>query len=223
MAIDTASSLCAASIRVDGRYGAPVRFSERRSIGRGHAEILFDVIHTVFDRAGLTPADVDRIVVNVGPGSFTGLRTGVAAARGLALALACPCTGVTVLEALARTAASERFESAAIVVDAGRGDVVLQIFDVSAGQPGTPPQTLAAADVSAALAGFQGVALGSGLALLPTGERETSGVRFLDLAWPDIEVFADIGAEEEPAAPPRPYYSRAADAKPQRSAKLVTP
>lgn len=223
LAIDTASSLCAASIRIDGRDAALARFSERRTIGRGHAEILFDVIQTALDRAGLTQTDIDRIVVDVGPGSFTGLRTGVAAARGLALALARPCIGVTVLEALARSASGRPGEPIAAIVDAGRGDVVLQIFEGIAEKPQTSPQTLAATDLAAALAGFKGVALGSGIAALPRGDGEPSGLHIVDLAWPDIDVFADIGADQAPGDAPRPFYSRAADAKPQHSANLVIP
>ncbi len=223
LAVDTASSLCAASIRVDRPAGPCARFSERRTIGRGHAEILFDVIHSALEQAALKQSDVDRIAVNVGPGSFTGLRTGVAAARGLALALACPCIGVTVPEALARAVPDRHSGAIAAIVDAGRGDVVLQFFDGMTRQPQSAPRTIAATDITTALAGFQGVAVGSGRTAICFGSGDANDLHLVDMDWPDIDVIADIGAEKEPAAAPRPFYSRAADAKPQQSANLVAP
>ena len=83
----------------------------------------------VMARAGLAFADLDRIAATVGPGSFTGLRVGVAFAKGLALALGKPTVGIGTLEALAAQAPGLVFPA----IDARRGQLYLQAFD---NQPG---------------------------------------------------------------------------------------
>ncbi|MGQ3295635.1 MAG: tRNA (adenosine(37)-N6)-threonylcarbamoyltransferase complex dimerization subunit type 1 TsaB, partial [Shinella sp.] len=99
LAIDTAGTGCYAALydtdqdTILGAAGA--------DIGRGHAERLMDFVDAALDAAGMTLQDIGRIAVTVGPGSFTGIRVGVAAARGLALALGVPAVGVSTLAALA--------------------------------------------------------------------------------------------------------------------------
>src|SRR6185436_6170923 len=99
LAIDTAANLCAACV-FDGDAGRELGRASR-DIGKGHAEVLMDVIGEALAGAGVTYADLGAIAVAVGPGSFTGIRVGVSAARGLALALKIPSVGVNALEALA--------------------------------------------------------------------------------------------------------------------------
>ncbi|MCB1426400.1 MAG: tRNA (adenosine(37)-N6)-threonylcarbamoyltransferase complex dimerization subunit type 1 TsaB, partial [Notoacmeibacter sp.] len=97
LAIDTAANLCAACLS-DAETGA-ILGAEVLDIGKGHAEQLMDVIAQAMAEAGAQWPDLTRLAVTVGPGSFTGIRVGVAAARGLALALDLPLTGITTLEA----------------------------------------------------------------------------------------------------------------------------
>jgi tRNA threonylcarbamoyladenosine biosynthesis protein TsaB len=97
LAIDTALGACAAAITADGSLLA--RRSE--AMTRGHAERLAPLVAELAEEAGVAFKDLDRIVVTTGPGSFTGVRVGLAFARSLALALARPCIGVTTIEALA--------------------------------------------------------------------------------------------------------------------------
>jgi tRNA threonylcarbamoyl adenosine modification protein YeaZ len=93
LAIDTSANLCAACVKDTGELGRAVR-----NLGKGHAEHLMAVIDEALSAAATTYAELELIAVAVGPGSFTGIRVGVAAARGLALALKIPSVAVTTLD-----------------------------------------------------------------------------------------------------------------------------
>ena len=84
LALDTALAACSAAV-LDSRHG--ILASVSLPMRRGHAEALLPTINHVMDDAGVAFSDLDRIAVTVGPGSFTGLRVGVSAARGIALAV----------------------------------------------------------------------------------------------------------------------------------------
>src|SRR5258708_11215382 len=99
LAIETALEACSAAVRdVEREDGVT---SGSLPMVRGHAEALVPLIAAVMSEANVGFAELDRIAVTVGPGSFTGLRVGVAAARGIALATGKPAVGVTTLAALA--------------------------------------------------------------------------------------------------------------------------
>jgi tRNA threonylcarbamoyl adenosine modification protein YeaZ len=153
-------------------------------------------------------------VVTTGPGSFTGIRVGVATARGLALALGVPAVGVTTLEALAAKARETSGAQPVIaVLDARRGEVFAQLFAPD-GDPLSPPASLTP-QAAAQAARLHGAALtGSGAPIL--AEIIGHGVHVLDTgAAVDIGHVARIGAARAPGAPPAPLYLRAPDAKPQ--------
>src|SRR6266567_1894140 len=99
LAIDTALEACAAAVldAASGKFLA----SETLAMSRGHAEALMPLIARVMDAAGLEFAELDRIAVTVGPGSFTGLRVGISAARGIALAAGKPAIGLSTLAGFA--------------------------------------------------------------------------------------------------------------------------
>ena len=99
LAIDTALDACAAAV-LDTET-AELRAQESLPIKRGHAESLMPLIARVMQSANLAFTALDRIAVTVGPGSFTGLRVGISAARGLALAAERPAVGLTTLSAYA--------------------------------------------------------------------------------------------------------------------------
>ena len=99
LAIDTALGACAAAV-LDARLGE-ILASESLPMLRGHAEAIMPLIARVMDAAFVDFALLDRIAVTVGPGSFTGLRVGIAAARGIALAAGKPAIGLSTLSALA--------------------------------------------------------------------------------------------------------------------------
>lgn len=204
LAIDTAGVDCAAAVFESETGKMLGRVSE--TIGRGHAERLMAMIDDALAEAKLTLTDVERIGVTVGPGSFTGIRVGVAAARGLALALGVECVGVSTLEVLARTASgSEKPVLAAI--NAHRDQVYAQGFerDVPQGEP-----LLLELDDYLARATAPGIVLvGSASALVNDREAETAPDHY------PIDLVAGISATAKAQGKPRPLYLRGPDAKPQ--------
>ncbi|MCB2100253.1 MAG: tRNA (adenosine(37)-N6)-threonylcarbamoyltransferase complex dimerization subunit type 1 TsaB, partial [Rhodobacterales bacterium] len=97
LALDSATGACSAAVRAGGALVAH-RF---QAMARGQAEALMPMAAEVLAEAGLTATDLDGVAVTRGPGAFTGLRIGLSAARGLALAAGVPCLGVTTFQALA--------------------------------------------------------------------------------------------------------------------------
>lgn len=208
LAIDTSGSGCSAAIydsgsdAILGRSGA--------DIGRGHAERLMDFVDAALAAADRRIGDIDRIAVTIGPGSFTGIRVGVATARGLALALGKPAVGVSSLHVIAEEARiAARGKAVLVAIDAKRDEVYLQSYD-AAGQAVTEPEALPVKDARERFAGFDGWVAGSGAELLGLGMPVKS-------AGPvDIAVVARLGAITDPAsAKPKPLYLRGPDAKPQ--------
>jgi tRNA threonylcarbamoyl adenosine modification protein YeaZ len=218
LAIDTALEACSVAVARDGV--PPVIASDM--IGRGHAERLFGMIGAAMAEAGLVYADLDRIVVTVGPGSFTGLRVGIAAARGLALVIGCPVVGVGTLAVLA----AEAREIAGPVpvlatLDARRGEVYAQLFDSdgrAVGEPeaGPPPA------IAARLVGPETRIAGSGAVLVAAEGGDGAESRIVPVAaTADMDSLVGIGrAAPPPTAPPRPLYIRAPDARPQAAAAV---
>jgi tRNA threonylcarbamoyladenosine biosynthesis protein TsaB len=135
LALDTALDACSAALLRDG----VVLAEETRDIGRGHAEVLMAVVETVLDGARLGILDCDRFAVTVGPGSFTGIRVGLAAARGFAVAAGRPVVGVSTLEALAADAGAAGPVLA--VIDARRDEVYAGLFGPTH-EAGGPPRPL---------------------------------------------------------------------------------
>ena len=203
LAIDTCLGACSVAVVSDGRTVA----AASEPMTRGHQERLAPMAREVMARAGLDFAALDRIAVTVGPGSFTGLRVGLAFAKGLALALGKPCIGVGTLEALAATLAEPG--PLAVVIDSGRGQVYLQTFE--AGRALSPPQVLSLEDAGSRVVELSdGVLSGPGAALLSTA---AAGFELRPVATPEPAAVARLAASA-PAAPPTPLYLRPPDAKP---------
>ena len=136
LALDSALAGCGAAVV----RGAAVLAAARDESARGQAERLLPLVETVLAEAGVTLAAIDRIAVTVGPGRFTGLRIGLSAARGLALALDRPVYGVTVTDALA--AAAGTGGPLAVVIDALKADAVFMATYAADGTPIQPPASL---------------------------------------------------------------------------------
>lgn len=126
LAFDTATSGCSAAVFVDGR--AVAHRAER--MARGQSEALVPMLDEVLAEAALSYGDLDALAVTVGPGAFTGLRIGLATARGLALALGLPLAGVTTLEAVARSVpeAARAGRRVLVALDSKREDLYVQVF-----------------------------------------------------------------------------------------------
>ncbi|RVC43752.1 tRNA (adenosine(37)-N6)-threonylcarbamoyltransferase complex dimerization subunit type 1 TsaB [Mesorhizobium sp. M4A.F.Ca.ET.022.05.2.1] len=212
LAIDCAATLCAACVydtAAESELGRQVL-----DLGKGHAEHLMAVIDAALKAAKTRYAGLDAIAVSVGPGSFTGLRVGVATARGLALALKIPAIGVTTLEALAAEAAAS-FPGRAVLaaLDAGREEIHAAAFDKAL--------VLTYGPVVATLAQATAIAVETSAVLAGTAAEEiaASGGRAFDIgptgATADIAVYARLAAEKGAGEKPKPLYLRGADAKPQ--------
>src|SRR6267378_5169456 len=132
LAIDTALDACAAAVLDTGTSKAIAR--ESLAMKRGHAEALMPLIARVMKASGIAFASLDRIAVTTGPGSFTGLRVGLSAARGIALAAGKPVVGLTTLTAYAAPVVSENGEHPIISAIAARHDQVY--FQVVSGDGG---------------------------------------------------------------------------------------
>ncbi|AWC20605.1 t(6)A37 threonylcarbamoyladenosine biosynthesis protein [Aminobacter sp. MSH1] len=214
LAIDCAASLCAASVHdVDaGReLGRCVR-----DLGKGHAEHLMAVIDEALEQAGKAYADLGRIGVSTGPGSFTGVRVGVSAARGFSLALKIPAVGVTTLEALAyetRQALGPMKVQAAL--DAGREELHAALYDAN-GKALREPAVLSLAEAVE-------IASSAPMALAGTAAQSIANAVGVDkalqigplAATADIGTYARLAAAKQPGDRPKPLYLRAPDAKPQ--------
>lgn len=206
LVIDTALGLCSAGV-FDVRDGTARPLGLRsEAMSKGHQERLGGLVRDAVAKAGGF-AGLERIGVTVGPGSFTGLRVGLAFAQGLGAALGLPVIGVSTLDALA-----ESVDGAAIaaLIDARRGQVYARLW--RDGAPLDEPAALnldAATDAVVAL-GADAVLTGSGAALVAPG-----GADVVSADGPDPAAVARLTARADPAAaPPRPLYLRAPDATP---------
>ena len=203
LVIDTGLAVCQAAV-FDGER---MLSALCEPMARGHQERLAPMAREAIAGAGIAFASLDCIAVTVGPGSFTGVRVGLAFAKGLALALETPCVGVGTLAALAASLSGA--DRRAAVIDAGRGSVYLQVFEGAAelAAPDILPLETAAARLAELapvdqLIGPQASRL---LASLPAA-------RAFDLVAPTAAAIARL-ASGAPLVPPRPLYLRPPDAR----------
>ncbi|HEX4096165.1 MAG TPA: tRNA (adenosine(37)-N6)-threonylcarbamoyltransferase complex dimerization subunit type 1 TsaB [Caulobacteraceae bacterium] len=202
LAIDTCLDACqAALISID-----EVVFARSEPMHRGHQERLAPMLAEAMAAAGSRFAELDRIGVTVGPGSFTGLRVGLAFAKGLAIARQIRCVGVGVLEALA-VGVDGRVLAA---IDARRDQVYLQLFD--GGRAMGEPEAVLLEDAGDWISRHGG---SEGLTVTGSGAPLLAGLsaRLLPLAAPDPVAIARIAAADPATAPARPIYLRAPDAR----------
>jgi tRNA threonylcarbamoyl adenosine modification protein YeaZ len=221
LAIDTALEACAAAV-FDTERGTLA--SESLPMLRGHAEALMPLIARVMQKSGVPFTALDRIGVTTGPGSFTGLRVGIAAARGIALAAGKPAIGLTTLAAYAAPYIADEDETAlAVAIDARHQHVYLQIFGPG-GQSLVAPRIAAVVDAGRAAAANRPVRIvGTGAAMLAAAwpAREPAPTLVDDRRAPDIVWVARLAvAAEQGASEPKPLYLRAPDAQPQDAARL---
>ena len=214
LAIDTALDACAAGV-LDTEAGKLIA-QESQAMKRGHAEALMPLIARVIKESGIAFASLDRIAVTTGPGSFTGLRVGLSAARGIGLAANKPVVGLTTLTAYAAPVVSQNAEQPVIsAIDARHDHVYFQVVSgngsslilprvapieeaLGASRFGAPHLVGNAADILADRWPTHA---------LPPFRVDAQGA-------PDIAWVAWLGAAVSPnTAPARPFYLRAPDAK----------
>ena len=160
LSLATVTEMCSVAVCREGQVLA----NDERLLGAKHAEELLPMISGVMKASGCEFEDLDGVAVAKGPGSFTGTRIGIAAARGLALAVSTPLLGVNSLEALAHGICSKGRPILA-VLDAKRGQVYVQIF-----APGSSPlseaRVIKPPDVVDLLSEYQYTVGGTGLDLI---------------------------------------------------------
>lgn len=220
LAIDTALEACSTGV-FDTERGMLALQSV--PMLRGHAEALMPQLAEVMNEAGVEFVDVDRIAVTVGPGSFTGLRVGVAAARGIAVATGRPAVGLTTLAAFAAPhIASDDSVPLISVIDARHQHVYMQLFGTNGRtimQPRLVPLRDAVRAASAGPARVVGNAAQMILDAWPAGDPRPPVIDIA--AAPSIEWVARLGAAAAHAvALPKPLYLRAPDAQPQDASRL---
>lgn len=207
LALDTAGVDCAAAVYDSGSDSVMGEVTE--TIGRGHAEHLMHVVDEALAKAGTALSAIERVVVTVGPGSFTGIRIGVAAARGFALSLDIPAVGVTTLEVMAAAAGKQNPGKPVLAaIDAKREEIYLQAFSAN-GDPLDEARAVTVDEARTIAAAFDGIVTGTAVARLsdaPPAERPD--------AFP-IAVVARLGAAKPVSEKPKPLYLRGPDARPQ--------
>ncbi|TNE59367.1 MAG: tRNA (adenosine(37)-N6)-threonylcarbamoyltransferase complex dimerization subunit type 1 TsaB [Alphaproteobacteria bacterium] len=218
LALDTALAACSVAIADGDRLLARAWID----LPRGHAERLFDLITTVESKAGLTAKEVDRMAVTVGPGTFTGLRVGLSAAKGLALAAGCPLIGLSTLHTVALGVREEMAAKGGLLTiafDARRDEVYHQTFDhhlAPLTEPVIARRAEAARDILAIVEEKGGSLtwLGTGAPLLKPLTGDLGGIS-QSAHQPDagcLALFASQLTDLTPY-PADPLYLRAPDAK----------
>jgi tRNA threonylcarbamoyladenosine biosynthesis protein TsaB len=223
LTIDTALTVCSAAV-FDSDIDR-VLAGDSLPMQRGHAEALMPLIARTMEQAELDFADLDRIAVTVGPGSFTGLRVGIAAARGIALAASKEAVGVSTLAAYAAPCIADDLADVVLAaIDARHDQLYMQVFG-GAGQMlrggghvdfETALRAIEEVDGDIHLAGPAAEIL----ARLWPDDKPLPSIRVGGPA-PEIEWVARLGVAATPAsAPAKPLYLRAPDARPQDGARI---
>ncbi len=213
LAIDTALDVCAACVM--GGSDAELLASESLPMVRGHAEALLPLIERVLARVEGGFGGLDRIAVTVGPGSYTGLRVGLSAARAIGLATGQPVVGVGTLSALLAP-------TLAAAIDARHGAIYVQALNTTSGEA-LAPVYLPVAEAAGHLGPSPVTLTGSGAPLLAAALAERGiTVTIAGTGAPDIAAVAQLGMVADPAhALPRPLYLRGPDARPQDHARVA--
>lgn len=218
LALDTTQAACSVAL-ADGAGG--ILAAEREIIERGHAEALVPMLDRVLQAAGCGIEAVSQVAVTVGPGSFTGVRVGLAAARALVLATDAQGLGFTAFEALAAAAlfAEPPFAGRHILaaMDARRGQIYAQAFAVARndGAPLVPVDApyIGPADGLGARARLPGLAVvGGGRDLVLDAFAPTDAPGNADA--PDAAALARLAATGQAPRSLTPLYLRPPDAKP---------
>lgn len=221
LAIDTALDICAACVATDD--SDDLLAEESMSLARGHAEALLPLIERVIARIEGGFDSLGRVCVTVGPGSYTGLRVGLSAARAIGLATGIPVVGVTTLSALlAPQLALSGDGLIAAAIDARHGAVYLQAMSLAEGVV-VPPSLVGLDEAVDTLGAGKVTLVGSGAPALAAAARARGiDAEVADAAAPQIAWIASLGLVADPEhALPRPLYLRGPDAAPQDHARLA--
>ncbi len=233
LAIDTCFSFCSVGASAGGAAGGARVCCQSLRLDTGHAEALMPMVERVMRDIGLAFGEIDRIVVTRGPGTFTGVRTGIAAARGLALATGAPIVAVSSLWAMAGGVLDQRGvethpdDVVIATADARKGQVYAQAIDAHVREL-NEPAVLAPHEAVEAFPGRRLVVAGSGAGLVEAAARACGREIVLHCAngdatltgVPDVAFLLRAAADRPPTERPTPLYLRPPDAKPQSAKSL---
>jgi tRNA threonylcarbamoyladenosine biosynthesis protein TsaB len=185
-----------------------------------HAEVMLPLVGELFAETGWARTSLDRIAVGTGPGSFTGIRVGLALAKGIGLGLHRPVLGIGSLRAMCRGVPKEVPGPRCAVLDGRRDELFVGVYGIDGGE--LEPARIVprnAVDFLASLGRLGGVLLGEVLEGLPTLRAFRSELTDL----PHAIGVALAGAEsEEASAPAEPFYLRPVDAIPSGAGSPVS-
>ena len=217
LAVDTTHNACSAAVydsTQDDVLG--YQYSE---MPRGHAEKLPEMITTAMKSAGIKFNQLDRLATTTGPGSFSGVRIGLAAAKGFAVSLDIPLVGIGSLETVA--AGVEGFSNKRVLAafDARRDEIYVQLFEN--GVALTQPAIVSPLDAAGLANGQPTVVVGSASQILTAlnPKLETANAS----PFPDAKIAARLGVKRKPQERVHPIYLRRADAKAQKPLLQVEP
>lgn len=223
LAFDTCFDACSVCVARHGNGGMTELANVSECFATGHAEQLIPFVDDSMRRAGVAFSDIDRIAVTIGPGTFTGTRIGIAAARGLALATQIEIVSTTSLAVMAEVAVGALGSSRpdgdlAVAVDARRDQVYLQLFGMGGLDSKSPPMLLSV-DEASKIGGDGPLCIaGSGAELVATAAARRGREASAHLAdiLPDATALAHM-AVALPVVKSGlvPLYLRPPDAKPQ--------
>ncbi len=225
LALDTSMGACSAAlITRDGN--ARRVFARAEKMARGHAEALMPMVADIMGESRTAFSALDRIAATTGPGSFTGVRIAISAARGLALVTAAKLFGIDSLTVMAREAHDLGVTAGApfaVAVDARRGMLYLGLYD-DASRRRDGPLLIAPEDAANLLPGDLRTAVGSGAERLAEA-ASARGLRVaaqLDNLEPNAAALAALAEESgETVSSLRPLYLRPPDARPQTQAQAT--
>ena len=229
LALDTCFNACSVAVGLDIGGTAASKHVLCEPMQRGHAERLAQMIRQVMDMAQTDFDRLERIIVTTGPGSFTGMRVGVATARALALAADLPVIGISSMAVMALSSDINRdsgvqFDHLAVIVDARRDQVYAQLFSHDGQEIKTQPQLLSIAD--AAQLGGSGAIVFAGSGAEPVANAAIDAGRTVsvqttslqpnigDYVWSAAQLPVGTGLV-------KPLYLRAPDAKPQTGKSIA--
>ena len=222
LAIDTALNACSVAV-LEAAESAPLAFASV-AMEKGHAEALLPIVKKLMDGLDGGFPSIDRVAVTVGPGSFTGIRVGLSAARAMGLALKIPVVGVSTLSAYAAPLIADVIgEVVAVAIDARHGNVFFQAF-APGGRTLVSPRVTTLKEAARAI-GAGSVRLAGSAAAQLAIECWGMGLKAQvadGTASPDIFWVARLGLAADPqAAPPKPLYLRPPNATPQSAGRLA--
>ena len=217
LAFECCFGACSASLRwQDG--GRTHAVSRLEVMERGHSERMVPMIAEILAEANLAIGDVDAFAVTIGPGSFTGVRTGIAVARGFALATGKPVHGTSSLHVMAAGLRQTYPEGPiAIAISTRDGLVYFQTFDGANASPQIEPRLATPEAAVAAMAGIAHIigGTGAGLIVAAAGQIGQTLEQVSGRVDADAAVLARLAPGLPVLSPPHPLYLREPDAKPQ--------